>query len=106
MRSITSRPTGLACLFHGGTFDEVKRGFRGARAVPAEPESHAGLFAVNGRVIFYLTDHGIAGRSGQMSTGGRKKITRPFTRYRACSPFYNEPQAIQIGLNDVQSERP
>ncbi len=63
----------LICIFHGGTFDEVKRGFRGARAVPAEPERHAGLLAVNGRVIFYLTDHGIAGRSGQMSTGGRKK---------------------------------
>ena len=66
--------TALACIFHGGTFDEVKRGFRGARAVPAEPESHAGLFAVNGRVIFCLTDHGIAGRSGQMSTGGRRSF--------------------------------
>ncbi len=66
-------PSRLASIFHGGVFDEVKRGFRGARAVPAEPESHAGLFVVNGRVIFCLTDHGIAGRSGQMSTGGRQK---------------------------------
>ena len=44
----------LACIFHGDAFDEVKRGFRGARAVPAEPENHAGLLAVNGRVIFCL----------------------------------------------------
>ncbi len=32
-------------------------------------------------------------------------VTKMSTRYRACSPFYSEPQAIQIGLNDVQSER-
>ena len=29
----------LACIFHGGAFDEVKRGFRGACAAPAEPET-------------------------------------------------------------------
>ncbi len=34
---------GLTCIFHGVAFDEVKRVIRGARAAPAEPESHAGL---------------------------------------------------------------
>ena len=33
----------LTCIFHGVAFDEVKRGFRGACAAPAEPENHAEL---------------------------------------------------------------